>query len=128
MFSNELMREGKRHIRGFLGVFAANELPVKKTHLKPFSFTVNTQPANLPGEHWIAVSCETRGIALLFDPLATFYPSSLIQHLNRMGFTKIYFNKIQYQDPSSQICGQLCLEFLKTLENLSLAEKVSLMM
>lgn len=130
MYSNELAQAGQRHVPGFIGVFAADELPsimCNRSFIPPFSFIVNTQAGNLPGEHWIAVSCEPKRVALVFDPLGNYYPPFLIHYLAKR-FTKIYFNKIQYQNPSSRVCGQLCLQFLKSLRNLKLPEKISLMM
>lgn len=127
MYSDELWKEGKKHVPGFIGVFAIDDLPKFTTTPKiPFRFIVNTHTRNLPGEHWIAVSCEDSHIALLFDPLGFYYPHQLMHYLTKI-CTKIYFNKIQYQHPKSRICGQLCLEFLKSLKNLSLSEKVFLM-
>ena len=127
MFSDELLQVGKRIIPGFIGVFPADELPnFNHEPETPYRFIVNTQSSNLPGEHWIAVSCEDHGIALIFDPLGFYYPPTLINFLSKK-YPKIYFNKIQYQHPETRLCGQLCIEFLKSLKNLTISEKVSLM-
>lgn len=129
MFSDELNTLGRKHVPSFIGVFACNELKNMIHHNRqtPYSFIVNTQTNNLPGEHWIAVSCENNGVTLIFDPLGFYYPPPLIHYLVAKKFRKIYFNRIQYQHPNSRICGQLCLEFLISLKGLSLAQKVSLM-
>ena len=61
--TNYLNRWWRKHINHnrFLGVFAINLLPFVPRYLRPCGFIVNTDSANLPGQHWIAVVLTTDG-------------------------------------------------------------------
>lgn len=116
MYSNELIKAAKAlKIENFVGVFPLNRLPASLAHYpKPFSFIVNTDTANLPGQHWIAVSYSKCGIVRAFDPLGVFYPTLLSNYLAKRA-KRVIFNRITYQDPTRRTCGQHCLRWLKSI-------------
>jgi hypothetical protein len=83
--------------------------------LKPGGFIVNTQTRTLPGEHWIAVYVSVYEIKV-FDPLGSYYPALLINHLEKLN-RSINYNKVRFQELGTQTCGQYCLLWL-TLQTL----------
>lgn len=113
MYSNQIEKVAreKLKIKGFLGVYSLDKLPV---HLPspPYRFIVNTHTSNLPGEHWLAVSGEKTGKIYVFDPMGFFYPPLLVQYLAKLR-KPLIFNKTAYQSPSSRECGQYCLSWLQ---------------
>ena len=111
MYSQQLNELGKKHVRGFIGVFPLDKIP---SHIgtPPKSFIVNTDTHNLPGRHWIAVSYEQGGIAHAFDPLGFFYPFPLIAQLHTNPYRRVFYNYTMYQKPWERTCGQHCLSFL----------------
>lgn len=114
MYTNDLDRQGKRYFGNeFLGTFPLDKLP--PLIRAGDKFITNTQTANLPGEHWIAVSYKTNGIVYAFDPLGMYYPSHLVNHLFRycVGCVSVKFNRVTYQNPLANTCGLHCLMFLR---------------
>jgi hypothetical protein len=75
-------------------------------------FVINTDTSTLPGEHWIAVYITTSNIRA-FDPLGCYYPSLLVRKLSSIG-KKVHYNRVMYQDPTTQMCGPICMQWLST--------------
>ena len=120
MYSDEIAKMAKKHrIRGFKGVFSLDNLPhdLRGRTTPPYRFVVNTHTANLPGEHWLAVSYEKGGHIFVFDPMGIFYPPKLVKYLAKFK-KKLVFNKIPYQSPTSKQCGQWCLRWLIFCNNI----------
>lgn len=113
MYTDELIREGRKKVINFIGVFPLDKLPEHISHI-PCRFIVNTHTKNLPGQHWIAVSYESGGIVYAFDPLGCFYPSKLSNYLAQSGNRRVVFNRIMYQNPFEKNCGQHCLNWLRS--------------
>lgn len=44
----------------FLGVLACDQLPKHGVYKYPAMFIVNTQPSNMPGEHWLYCGYTTK--------------------------------------------------------------------
>lgn len=116
MYNDELIEAAKQlNIENFIGVFALNRLPPSLTHYaKPLSFIVNTDTANLSGEHWIAVHFSNLDVIQAFDPLGVFYPVLLSNYLAKRG-RRVIFNRVTYQDPTRRTCGQHCLRWLSSI-------------
>ena len=113
MYTEELNRVGRKHVSGFIGVYALDQLPSKNLLQPPPSrFIVNTDTKNLPGEHWIAVSYEIGGVVYAFDPLGTFYPLVLCNYLKGLSCRRVVFNTTMYQNPMLATCGTHCLRWL----------------
>ncbi len=51
----------------FLGVLPSDQLPKKPMRILPSACIINTHPARLPGEHWIAVYLTQDGPTCFFD-------------------------------------------------------------
>lgn len=106
MNTNDLSHIGHITVPNFLGVFAINKIPTSS--VSQFSFIVNNQSHNLPGQHWIAVSVKNKK-AYIFDPLGLPPPLMLTSKLNKYN---ISYNMQQHQPTDSNLCGQLALYFL----------------
>ena len=96
----------------FLGVFPINCLPRNISRL-PVLFIVNTNSANLPGQHWKAVYVSENRIGEIFDSLATIVSLRLEQWMNC--FTKRWtLSKYTLQNPLSPTCGGYVLYYIMT--------------
>lgn len=101
----------------FCGVWACDLLPsLNPSFRTPAYFIVNTHPAHMPGEHWLALTLEKGGEATFFDsygfpPDFDHYPSSILQFLENRSQNINYHNR-QLQHPLSTVCGQHCIYYL----------------
>ena len=100
-----LQEIGSRLVPNFAGVFAVDKVP---HYNSSYSFIVNNQSSNLPGQHWLAVSIKNNN-AFIFDPLGLPPPSQLTHQLRAY---KIHYNTEQYQPTNSTLCGQFALSWL----------------
>lgn len=77
---------------------------------------VNLDNAVGSGTHWVAYA--KRGDrAVYFDSFGNLRPpSELVQYLKN-GVTLIEYNRTPYQRYDQSNCGQLCLQFLQTVED-----------
>ena len=114
MYTEELAKLGSRHVKHFVGVFPLNKLP---PHIDPVSrLIINTDSHNLGGRHWIALSFESGGIVLAFDPFGWYYPPLLINKLHKNpAIKRIMYNHTMFQSPTEKTCGLYCLQFLSQL-------------
>lgn len=114
MYTEQLNEMGKRYFGSdFLGAFPLDKLP---RMVQPGNkFIVNTQSANLPGEHWLAVSYKSSGIVYAFDPLGMYYPTHFVNYLFCccVGCARVKFNRVTYQNPFTNTCGLHCILFLR---------------
>lgn len=112
--SDELWIAGRRILNGnFIGVFPLDKLPPLSSIRSPSSFILNTQTANLPGQHWIAVAVLNRRI-YVFDPLgAHSYPHYLVHYLHKDLKRRVIYNTRVIQNPMTNTCGQHCIQWLK---------------
>lgn len=96
----------------FVGVYAVDELERIPAHNKSFgSVVINTDPAHLPGEHWVVV-CMNHGYAEYFDPLGL-PPSRQIRQFLKSHFkNKVERNLIRYQSITSSLCGAYCILYI----------------
>lgn len=99
----------------FLGVFPINQLPKRLPYL-PLFFIINTNPGNLPGQHWKAVFISKKYYGEIFDSLATPVSLKLQQWMNT--HTKRWIvSKITLQNPLSPSCGGYVLYYIMTRLN-----------
>lgn len=101
----------------FCGVWASDQLPMLNPSFRtPAYFIVNTHPAHMPGEHWLALTLENGGIATFFDsygfpPDFDHYPPSILQFLEKRS-KNIEYHDVQLQHHMSTVCGQHCIYYL----------------
>jgi len=98
------IRRAMRKNKKFLGVYAADELPLKK----PGGLIVNTDKRHLPGTHWIAIHVNKRGECEYFDSYGL--PPMVQEHIDYS--EKCTINKKTLQSPFSSLCGHYCMLYL----------------
>ena len=96
---------------GFGGVYASDKLPKHVPWGKRF-YIANTDPANKPGQHWVAFFFNTNNTCVYFDsfglpPLR----ASFIRFMEDNSERWIYSSK-RLQHPSSKLCGYYCIFFI----------------
>lgn len=98
----------------FRGVFMRNSLPQGGV-CRNESGIVNLDDSEGPGTHWVAYA--KRGDrAVYFDSFGNLRPPrELVRYLGESE-TKIEYNRTSYQRYNQNICGQLCLQFLLTVD------------
>ena len=95
----------------FLGIFPINLLPAKIPHHLPILFVVNTNPSNLPGQHWKAVYVSKDRNGEVFDSLAM--PIDLrLEHWMNKFCRKWTVSKLILQNPFSPSCGAYVLYYI----------------
>lgn len=94
-----------------IGVFSVDHIP---SHIAPgMGVIVNTDPANLPGRHWIAFYLNQQNELECFDSFGNspaVYSMYLRQFMNR--FSKTIINRRHLQSGNTNVCGQYCLLYL----------------
>jgi hypothetical protein len=94
----------------WLGVYSLDEIPYLN---KTGGMVINTQPKNLPGEHWIAVYIKP-DLIQVHDPLGIYYPNVLVNKI-MSAHRKVVFNRVRVQDSKTVTCGHLCLIWLSNV-------------
>lgn len=97
----------------FDGVYASDQ--VNDIIIRPQLIIVNTQPSDMPGEHWLAFFFQGN-VVDVFDSLGrdlTSYAHASNDLLNFVRRHAFIMNglKSRTQPPNSDICGQMCLYF-----------------
>ena len=88
----------------FGGVLASDELP-HRIH-KPVLYTVNTDPSNTPGQHWLVIYIGEN--VDYFDPLGR-APNRINEHRLSSISPDGYLRMISpVQNQTSRKCGQFC--------------------
>lgn len=95
----------------FRGVYACDRLP-RKIISKPCFLIINTDPANKPGTHWIAIYIPKKGKAEYFDsygnpPYIKLVINFMLRH--SIGYK---YNTNQLQSMFSSCCGIYCCEYV----------------
>jgi hypothetical protein len=98
----------------FAGVFPSDLLPEKITSF-PCSAVANTDPASMPGKHWVAFHFDADGNGEYFDsygepPRNTPLFNFLID--NNVECAKPDTNPFRLQGLHSDVCGHYCIAFL----------------
>ena len=92
----------------FLGVFAADRIPQHITSF-PCCLVANTDPANKPGEHWVAYYCATPSNVEFFYSYGLSWKSH--KHLC-FPIVPTKVNRVCFQSPLAVACGHYCIYFL----------------
>ena len=95
----------------FRGINSLDRLPTD-VRLPPLCFIMNTDAANLPGTHWLAVLVLADQRGEVFDSFGEPPPPRLQLWMNKhcpRGWTA---NKVFIQGPLSNVCGAYCLYYL----------------
>ncbi len=92
----------------FIGVFAADQLPIKEF---PGALVVNTDTSSQPGQHWVAFFLVNDTIEC-FDSYGE-HPGNYSAHIAQ--WLNDTFNVVQcetLQSRNSTVCGQYCMYFI----------------
>lgn len=95
----------------FIGVYPADQMP--SNYPIPCCFVANTDPANLPGQHWIAINCPINGSVEYFDSFGeppTRFP--LINKWLKATGQDIKSNKKRVQEYFTVTCSAHVVVFL----------------
>ena len=95
----------------FRGVYACDQVP-KQYLPRPSALVVNTDPADKPGQHWVAIYITRDGVGEYFDSYGK-GPSvpQIVQFLQQN--TKVVIpNRRLLQGTFSTVCGQYTVFFL----------------
>ena len=91
------------------GTLAIDELP-RTQQARPTLFIVNTDPAHLPGSHWLGVYVSDKSEH--FDSAGQPPLPRLKNFLSNQSLSSVYmYNNIRIQDSSSYTCGLFCLMY-----------------
>ena len=108
--TNQIEEYANKIMDNFDGVSPLDMLPIKVQ--KTYNLIVNTEPSNLPGQHWIAIVVRPGKVAYVFDPMG-FPPPLKVQtwlSIRKLRWTSN--NNRQVQSNTSTMCGFYCLYFL----------------
>lgn len=104
MNSDEIERFLNSRLEYFDGVFSIDTLPDA-----PRLLVSNTDPANLPGRHWVAVYVDN-GHGEFFDSFGRRPSAAFERYLNSHCLSWI-FNDRQLQSVISKFCGHYCIYY-----------------
>ena len=97
----------------FKGVFPSNMLPKQKISRLPCGIIANTDPADKPGEHWVAFYIDINGKAEYFDSYGQRPTLSYFKDFLKLNSKGNYIrNTMPLQGSFSSVCGQYCLFYL----------------
>lgn len=102
----------RSRVRFFRGVFMRDALPSRIRRNE--SGIVNLDDAVGPGTHWVAYAKRAND-AIYFDSFGNLRPPKELQRYLGNG-VNIAYNRHSYQTYDQSICGQLCLQFLRSLD------------
>lgn len=107
MYNDHLIR------KYFIGVFAADELPLGNLNL-PCILISNTQISSQSGEHWVSIYVDINKKGYFFDSLGRspdYYNHNLFCEFLDKHTISWEFNNTQLQSLESSACGHYCLVF-----------------
>jgi len=104
----------RMHVPYFRGVFMRNALPISGARRNE-SGIVNLDDARGSGTHWVAYAKRGNHV-IYFDSFGNLRPPKELVRYFGNGVTKIEYNRTPYQTYNQSICGQLCLQFLRTVD------------
>ena len=96
----------------FKGVFPCDCLPMREFSL-PYAMVINTDPASLPGTHWVALYVDESNHAEFFDSFGRPLSNKYIVDFIDSQCTSACWNAVCIQSDFSQKCGQFSLGYIK---------------
>ena len=99
----------------FVGTLPCDELPARPRRGDPRAYIVNTDPADKPGRHWLALwtehqTCEVMDSYAL--PLTIYQTAQPLQDWLDQHWENVVTNAQSLQSPYSQSCGDYALLYL----------------
>ena len=108
---SEILKRDRFTKHYFRGVFACDQLP-KQCIPRPSALIINTDPADKPGQHWVAIYITRDGVGEYFDSYGQLPTLPQIQHFLRKNTKYSIFNRRHLQGAFSTVCGQYVIFFL----------------
>lgn len=93
----------------FHGVYARDQLP--NTVQYPCAMVLNTDPANKPGEHWVAMYFDEEGHGEYFDSYGIPPPPCFTRYIQRHSM-QWSWNRRSLQDVWTSACGHFCVYYV----------------
>ena len=100
-------------IKCFKGTFPKDRIPKKIYKKFPISFIFNTDPHNLPGQHWVALFIDKNRAEYLDSFGLRPICCEIQNYLKKYKIKKIKYNSYPLQSISSSTCGAYCILFIK---------------
>ena len=98
----------------FKGTMGCDELPLQPERIEPQAYIVNTDPSNLPGQHWLGIWTENDTCEIMDSygvPLTTFTDiTPLLVWLNQ--WNHVRRNRQTIQSIRTASCGDYALVYL----------------
>lgn len=95
----------------FLGVYAADHAPTRLADY-PCAYVVNTDPATMPGQHWVAFYAQSPHHLEFFDSYGRHPTAYAYIRLPRNAAPFLKYNKHSFQSRRSVVCGHYCVFYL----------------
>ena len=95
----------------FLNVYALDQLPMEKIKKDRWFLICNCCPADMIGEHWIALFYEEGANLEFFDSFGlppNVYGEEILTFIAMQG-TRVVYNNVRLQTLESDACGHYCL-------------------
>ncbi len=100
-------------IECFKGTYPNDKIPRKIYKKFPVAFIINTDPHNLPGQHWVALFIDKNKAEYMdsfgFRPICC----EIQKYLKKYKIKKIKYNNYPLQSISASTCGAYCILFIK---------------
>jgi len=100
-------------VKGFLGVYAHNQVDSLKPPKKGDSLIMNLDDSNQAGSHWVAFYFSPLH-ACYFDSFGVPPDNRSLKYLRKYDKPVIY-SKIQLQEDQSSECGFYCMTFIRLM-------------
>jgi hypothetical protein len=98
--------------RYFLGVFPSDQLPPNGIPKLPCCMVCNTDPADQPGQHWVALYFGSDGVGEYFDSYGQRPTVPSIQTFLEGNSGVQRYNNVTVQGHLSSACGHYCAYYL----------------
>jgi hypothetical protein len=99
-----------KNIKNFIGVFPRDRLPKKVNW--PMSLVVNTDKADEPGTHWIAIIIDKNGFGEYFDSYGLPPMHHEIVKFLKNNTNNYFYNKKLIQCLTCITCGHYCIAYI----------------
>src|SRR6266571_4560668 len=89
----------------FYGVYPKDLLPKSLFKKRPLAFVINTDNADEPGEHWVALYIDENNIAEYLDSFGFPPFKKIYEFLEIQNVENLIYNNYQLQSNFSSVCG-----------------------
>jgi hypothetical protein len=106
-----MIRKLLKKFKCFKGVYPLDKLPYNKK--LPLNIIINTDPSNMPGEHWVCVCINKSGKGEYFDSFGLPpYKKEIFDFLQKKCVKGWRYNRITLQSMTSSTCGNYCVLYI----------------